>query len=632
MTGRIVLICTFAAGLLQLTYAGCGEPAAKRLDVLDSMTAVEVLEDGAGSTESGLDGIEPAQGSVRGGETVHMKGWGFVGKPVVFFGDLEAPVKSWRWDQVAVLTPPGIAGPVTVGMQVEGQELTLPEGFVYQKLPLDFVDATNDRLPVSTPDILDAISFDADHSGTFDLMFVTVDGTLHLWLNDGMVRFEDVSEMYMPAGKIPGIQSFAVADFDLDHWHDISVTLASGYHGVLFGPGGSFNFNETVAPLKLGALCHHSVIFDLDGDLHRDIVLACAGPTDAAGYGRILRGTDSGQFLDESGFALPPGDFSSSGVVVEDLDGDGDEDLFFAGSLVPSRLLLNDGNGVFGPAAPDALPTDLLDTGRPAVGDFNRDGYPDLYLTVDGQDRIWVNDAHGRFIDLTDLYLPVEDADGAVATVVDLDRDGFSDLLVANRNAPVFLFRNDGQGRFFDYSARLPGNHDLVDVAQIVVRDLEADGDPDIVVLGRSGTPSRLFLAAGPAPVPDADGDGFLDAQDNCPQYPNPDQSDSDGDGVGDSCDNCLELVNEEQLDGDTDGVGDVCDTCPLAYDPQQLDGDGDGLGDGCDPCPDIADSAPDDTDLDGIPDTCDNCLLVANPDQADEDGDGIGDACPPEP
>jgi len=41
----------------------------------------------------------------------------------------------------------------------------------------------------------------------------------------------------------------------------------------------------------------------------------------------------------------------------------------------------------------------------------------------------------------------------------------------------------------------------------------------------------------GQPPAPDSDGDGVPDAQDNCPNTPNPDQTDSDGDGIGDACD-----------------------------------------------------------------------------------------------
>jgi len=70
------------------------------------------------------------------------------------------------------------------------------------------------------------------------------------------------------------------------------------------------------------------------------------------------------------------------------------------------------------------------------------------------------------------------------------------------------------------------------------------------------------FLAVfGTQCAPDADGDGIPDAQDNCPNTPNPNQADLDGDGRGDVCDNCPNVPNPGQQDTDNDGMGDACDT-----------------------------------------------------------------------
>jgi DNA-binding beta-propeller fold protein YncE len=105
--------------------------------------------------------------------------------------------------------------------------------------------------------------------------------------------------------------------------------------------------------------------------------------------------------------------------------------------------------------------------------------------------------------------------------------------------------------------------------------------------------------------LPDADGDGVADEEDNCPNAANPGQEDGDQDGIGDACDNCAFVYNPGQEDADNDGVGDVCDNCPTVYNPTQIDTDGDGIGD-----------------------LCDNCPNVANPGQEDCDNDGFGDAC----
>ena len=113
-----------------------------------------------------------------------------------------------------------------------------------------------------------------------------------------------------------------------------------------------------------------------------------------------------------------------------------------------------------------------------------------------------------------------------------------------------------------------------------------------------------------PEPKSDTDGDGIPDADDNCPNTPNSDQTDSNADGVGDACGGDL----------DNDGVEDTIDNCPGALNPRQVDTDQDGVGDACDNCPWASNSDQTDTDGDGDGDVCE-------PPDSDMDGDGIPDA-----
>jgi hypothetical protein len=141
-------------------------------------------------------------------------------------------------------------------------------------------------------------------------------------------------------------------------------------------------------------------------------------------------------------------------------------------------------------------------------------------------------------------------------------------------------------------------------------------------------------------PDKDADGDGVVDKNDNCPNASNPDQADVDGDKIGDACDSDddndgLTDERERQIgtnpvdsDTDDDGVLDGQDNCPLVANPNQVDKDKDGVGDSCDSADNSVPAAPADTDRDGVPDSRDNCRSVANASQTDTDRDGTGDAC----
>ena len=100
-----------------------------------------------------------------------------------------------------------------------------------------------------------------------------------------------------------------------------------------------------------------------------------------------------------------------AGVAVFDYDGDGRQDLLFvngarwpwtrrSGSPTTPALYRNRGDGTFEDAtAPAGLDVVLYGMGV-AVGDYDNDGWPDLYLTGVGGNRLFANN-HGRFRDVT---------------------------------------------------------------------------------------------------------------------------------------------------------------------------------------------------------------------------------------
>jgi hypothetical protein len=101
----------------------------------------------------------------------------------------------------------------------------------------------------------------------------------------------------------------------------------------------------------------------------------------------------------------------------------------------------------------------------------------------------------------------------------------------------------------------------------------------------------------------DSDGDGVPNANDNCPNDPNPDQIDLDGDGQGDVCDD----------DDDGDGWQDTVDNCPEIPNPSQADSNGNGVGDACD--------VSTDDDGDGVSNGADQCAMTPSGAAVDSGG-----------
>src|SRR6185312_15028956 len=131
------------------------------------------------------------------------------------------------------------------------------------------------------------------------------------------------------------------------------------------------------------------------------------------------------------------------GACVADFDGDGWPDIYFVngrdrynrGISVQNALYRNNKDGTF---------TDVTDkAGVPGTsyglgcvwGDYDNDGYPDLFVTQYGRNVLYHNNGNGTFTDLTDKAAVAGLESGkfhSAATFFDYDRDGYLDLYVGS--------------------------------------------------------------------------------------------------------------------------------------------------------------------------------------------------------
>jgi len=271
-----------------------------------------------------------------------------------------------------------------------------------------------------------------------------------------------------------------------------------------------------------------------------------ARATDAAGIASVHTSDGSPAFrLFGGGPDNPVG--ASSGVAVADVDGDGCEDVFLAGS--PDAVLYRNGcDGTFSDVtAASGLPHPYPATATGAVFfDYDNDGWPDLFVAAArGGDRLFHNTGGGHFVDVSAAAGIPPGRWASMAAVADYDRDGFLDLYVvrmgdqeatvprpnyaATNGVPSTLYRNNGDGTFTDVTRHARVGNTGWGMAAAWA-DYDGDGWPDLYVANefggnalyhneRDGTFSERAATAGVvdggagmgAAWGDVDGDGNLD-------------------------------------------------------------------------------------------------------------------------
>jgi VCBS repeat-containing protein len=210
-------------------------------------------------------------------------------------------------------------------------------------------------------------------------------------------------------------------------------------------------------------------------------------------------------FIDDPPTYLTAGSFPAS-VAVGDFNDDGDPDLAVANQFSDDvSVLLGGAGGSFTAAAsvpPGGFPPGSFPVSV-AVGDFNRDGDPDLAVAnaspFSPNVSVLLGDTGGSF---TAGPSVVAGSLPASVAVDDFDQDGDLDVAVADKSAGVIVvLRGDGTGRFTVAATIASGSYqpaELREPASVAVGDFNGDHDPDLAVANQvSGEISVLRGIAG---------------------------------------------------------------------------------------------------------------------------------------
>jgi len=215
---------------------------------------------------------------------------------------------------------------------------------------------------------------------------------------------------------------------------------------------------ESLLPHKLSNLGPGLTVGDVNGDGREDFFIGGA----FRHPGHLYLQTEQGSFIDSGNECwYEDRNFEDIGVQFIDVDNDGDLDLYTVSggnefkpglSLLQDRLYINDGKGAFRKDE-NALP-EMLTSGSVIVpNDIDGDGDLDLFVggrTVPGQyplpaDSYLLENNDGKFVDITESTAPQLSALGMVTAAVWTDYDGDTDmdLIITGEWMPITIFQND---------------------------------------------------------------------------------------------------------------------------------------------------------------------------------------------
>lgn len=189
--------------------------------------------------------------------------------------------------------------------------------------------------------------------------------------------------------------------------------------------------------------------FDNDGDV--DIFL----PTRASGgTNGFLKNNGNGRFYVDTNATNIQNVDSVQTACWGDYNNDGFQDLFLARRERPNQLFKNNGDGTFTSVNAGALTSNQFRPGGAVWGDFDNDGYLDLYLTrvssITNTNLLFKNNGNGTFSTVASASIGSESFSTEGCNAADLNNDGFLDIINANRfSQRVTIFTNDGNSNNF---------------------------------------------------------------------------------------------------------------------------------------------------------------------------------------
>ncbi len=316
---------------------------------------------------------------------------------------------------------------------------------------------------------------DADGDGDLDIYVVNYGAPNLLLRNDGDLSFTDVASG--PVADAGPTTSAAWGDYDSDGDPDVYL-VKDGEANVLLRNDGDGNFAvPSVFGLDDAGAGRAAAWGDLDGDGHLDLYVV-----NEDGANKLLRNLgDLGGFFYFSEISGPVANADDGSAAMWcDYDRDGYQDIYLTNRFAANKLFRNNGTLGWSDATSGGTLGDTGNGAGVAWGDYDNDGWPDLYFTNDGGADKLLRNGGGSFV-LVPGSLLGNVGHGRGVIWGDFDNDADLDLYLTRNGETDLYLRNEGGNVFSTVPLALPATAGPGSGSS--AGDLDGDGDLDLYVV-----------------------------------------------------------------------------------------------------------------------------------------------------
>jgi len=320
---------------------------------------------------------------------------------------------------------------------------------------------------------------------------------LHNFLKVTVQYQSDLRDLKGPEGELVGLSLVSLGDFDKMYAQPgESIFNRIRFLDITEGTNLNPSQEERQTQAQTDEIFSQFTLGDYNDDGYVDVYFSSFSSSNSTSVSRLMSNIFGNRFQEQTKEAGINHSGREAASLFGDYDNDGYLDLYVVKDG-PNVLYRNKGKSVFSNVAAEANVDDPEYGNKPLFFDSDHDGDLDLLVIRPTSNLLYRNNSDGKFSELaTEMGLGSPVANCSDAAFADFDEDGDLDLFLTNDQTSNFLFSNERHGRFNNITSG-SGLQDSKPAVAVAAADYNNDGFTDLLLVYNTPGIAGLFTNKG---------------------------------------------------------------------------------------------------------------------------------------